>query len=164
MAYQHAGSRDIVDNWQLPESPREPTNLPEDEQPSISHDEGTRGFSPPINYTHSNNEGGDAKGDRTTQWQPGFWKRFPVLGLSSLLGVILMTAAMVIVLAVSDNMPIESWANNTHSSGIQPTVFLAVTSVIGNLLLSYALAQASSINFWYGAQRASEVSALGPKA
>jgi hypothetical protein len=77
------------------------------------------------------------------EWSPGFWKRFPVLPILSLLGVLASTVASLVILIRSHKQPLDEWGY-----GIAPSVYLAVFSVVGNALTAYALANGLEITFW----------------
>jgi hypothetical protein len=78
-----------------------------------------------------------------TEWRPGVWKRFPVLPILSLLGVLGSTVASLVILIRSHKQPLPEWGY-----GIAPSVYLAIFSVVANALTAYALANGLEITFW----------------
>ncbi|KAL8787562.1 MAG: hypothetical protein Q9213_002124 [Squamulea squamosa] len=74
-------------------------------------------------------------------WRPGFFRRAPWLGLSALLGAFAGVVGAVIILYLSDGKPIHSWS-------VQPTVYLAISSAVTNILLHFALTQAVTVAWW----------------
>lgn len=77
------------------------------------------------------------------RWQPGFWARFPWFGLLALLTATLSTFACIIVLVVSNGVPIDEWKGT-----FQPTVFLSIGTALANITLTYALYEGVVISFW----------------
>lgn len=79
---------------------------------------------------------------QTAAWRPGFWKRLPTLGVTSLIGVLLCTAAAVAVLVYSNGQEVENWGTSS------PSVVIAILSVVANSLLAVALAEGLIVSFW----------------
>jgi hypothetical protein len=76
-------------------------------------------------------------------WSPGIWKRFPVLPILSLLGVLASTVASLVILTRSHKQPLNEWGY-----GIAPSVYLAIFSAVANALTAYALASGLEVTFW----------------
>lgn len=74
-------------------------------------------------------------------WETGVWKRFPWLGILSLLGVLICLGFNVVILVLSDGMPASKW-------DVQPSVLLAISAVVSNWLLRFALAEGAAISWW----------------
>ncbi|KAH7401085.1 hypothetical protein DE146DRAFT_493101 [Phaeosphaeria sp. MPI-PUGE-AT-0046c] len=81
-----------------------------------------------------------------SKWSPGFWRQFPWLALSSLLGVLGSTIASVVILTRSHQRPLDQWGY-----GIPPSVYLAIASVVANALTAYAITCGLEIDFWRNA-------------
>jgi hypothetical protein len=82
----------------------------------------------------------------TKQWTSGFWYHFPWIGIAALFTVIVAAAAMVLILALSNNQHIEGWS-------VQPTVYLAIASTVANIALHLALSQGVTIAWWVKAMK-----------
>lgn len=71
------------------------------------------------------------------------------------LGIYLGTVAGIVVLVVSNQLPLEKWG-----SEFTPAVSMAICSVVSNSLLTYALANGLVISFWRTALRGHTVRIL----
>ena len=78
---------------------------------------------------------------KPTPWRPGFWRRFPWLGMGAWIVSFLCTVGAVMVLLVSNQKPVASWR-------LTPTVILAILSAAHNASLTFAFAQTSAISWW----------------
>ena len=76
-------------------------------------------------------------------WQPGFWNRFPWLGCSALLTVMLASASAVFVLILSDGKPENKW-----SKLLPPNVVLAGLNNVANIAIGVAVGQGIAIAWW----------------
>ncbi|CAI9627555.1 unnamed protein product [Alternaria burnsii] len=85
----------------------------------------------------------DTWSSQAKRWTPGFWRRFPVLGMLALLAVVIGTIGAIAILINSNNKPIDNWGY-----GITPAVYLAIVSVVCNASLAYALTEGLTILFW----------------
>ncbi|KAL9622883.1 MAG: hypothetical protein Q9160_002809 [Pyrenula sp. 1 TL-2023] len=74
-------------------------------------------------------------------WSPGFFARFPWLGLGALFGSVLGMGACVAILVVSDGQPIRDWT-------LQPTVYLSIAYTLANIMLHYALTEGINVAWW----------------
>ena len=74
-------------------------------------------------------------------WRPSFFRRAPWLGLIAILGALMGVLVAVIILYISNNKSIYSWA-------VQPSVYLAITAAATNILLRFALGEAAVIAWW----------------
>ncbi|RFU27228.1 hypothetical protein B7463_g9107, partial [Scytalidium lignicola] len=83
-------------------------------------------------------------------WLPGFWRQFPLKGISSLLGCVACIIASVVILVVSDGQPTSSWS-------LSPTVYLAFLISGTNMLARYTFNEGVKIAWWYRALRGSSV-------
>ena len=70
-------------------------------------------------------------------------ERLPILGVTTLIGVPLCTAATVAVLVYSDCQEVETWGTAS------PSVVIAILSVVANSLLAVALAAGPIISSWH---------------
>jgi hypothetical protein len=77
-----------------------------------------------------------------TPWRPGFWKRFPWLGVVGLILCFLCIGGAIIVLHSSNQQPV-------NGSKVEPTVILAILTAVFNLALALALSQGARISWWY---------------
>ena len=96
-------------------------------------------------------------------WQPGIWKRFPYLGIGSLIGAVLSTCAAVIVVVSSDQKPVtefSTWNYRGHTLHIQPSTLLAISSALTNVLLGLAFSEAVTIAWWWRVLQGSTVGEL----
>lgn len=67
-------------------------------------------------------------------WNPGFWVRFPWIGLSALLGVLLCSASSVVVLEVSNGQSETEWPQR-----IPPNVLLNLINNVANTCFTIAI-------------------------
>lgn len=74
----------------------------------------------------------------TRPWQPGFLRRIPWAGLSSLVGALIGIGAAIAILITSNGVPIREWK-------YAPTVYLSVCYTISNILLNAALSQGVTV-------------------
>ncbi|KAI5295581.1 hypothetical protein KEM52_000938 [Ascosphaera acerosa] len=89
----------------------------------------------------------------STTWKQGFWKRFPWLGMSCLLFVILCLVFNIVILVVSDGMVVNKW-------GIQPAVLIAISTALSNGILRIALMQGGMITWWRHAMNGCSIDRL----
>ncbi|KAK3635935.1 hypothetical protein LTR56_014473 [Elasticomyces elasticus] len=86
-------------------------------------------------------------------WRPSLLKIRPLLGILSLafsIGCMFLSLA---ILLVSHEQPVRHWP-------IQPTVYLAIASAIGNTALGFSRYHAVPIAWWYRASRGSTIKDL----
>jgi flagellar basal body-associated protein FliL len=88
------------------------------------------------------------------QWQPGFMKRLPIIGIVALTTILICAGGAVAVLLVSDGKTEQAWA---HRAGIKPSVLLSACNAVANLALSLAIAEAVAIAWWRKALKGSTV-------
>ena len=69
-----------------------------------------------------------------SSWNPSFIFRLPWLGIAAFLGPLASAASSIDILETSNGKPTSEWS-------IQPTVYLAISSTITNLILYLALAE-----------------------
>lgn len=81
-------------------------------------------------------------------WNPGFIRRFPWVGLGALAGVFACMAAAIIVLWVSNGKSQTSKAGNRWPKQIAPSVILSGLSSISSLCFSLAIANGVAIAWW----------------
>ena len=86
-------------------------------------------------------------------WKTGVWNCLPWLGVLSLLGVLMCLGFNVIILVLSDGMPTTKW-------DVQPSVLLAISAVISNGLLRFALTEGAAISWWVKATQGCTVNDL----
>jgi len=135
------------------------------------------GFNPTINLLPFEESNGPRKAGNAgfsgngSLWHPSFVKRLPTLGVLALVGSILCmhfegfvrengpsdsgnaaVVAAIIDLTISNGKPTSSWSRN-----VQPTVWLAATSALANILLTYALSVGVVTYFWRRAVRGTTV-------
>ncbi|KAF2502266.1 hypothetical protein BU16DRAFT_611952 [Lophium mytilinum] len=89
-------------------------------------------------------------------WRPGHLMRFPVWGISALLGVIAFTGASLGVLLASDGDLVSTWQVNN----VQPSVYLSAFSLIMDSLAAFAFAEGLVVRFWTQAMRGVFISVL----
>ncbi|KAK4923562.1 hypothetical protein LTR49_009275 [Elasticomyces elasticus] len=86
-------------------------------------------------------------------WRPSLLKIRPLLGILSLgfsIGCMFLSLA---ILLVSHGQPVRHWP-------IQPTVYLAIASAIGNTALAFSRYHAVPVAWWYRASRGSTIKDL----
>ncbi|KAK0644105.1 hypothetical protein B0T16DRAFT_460192 [Cercophora newfieldiana] len=93
------------------------------------------------------------EGNTSRPWQPGFWRRFPALGLASLAGAVCVNAAAVAILFVADGQETSSWS-------ISPAVLLALLSAFGVGLFGLAQSQGAVFLWWAASIRGSTLGDL----
>ncbi|KAI5310387.1 hypothetical protein KEM55_007678, partial [Ascosphaera atra] len=86
-------------------------------------------------------------------WKKGFWERFPWLGVTCLLFVLLCLIFNIIILCVSDGMDVDNW-------GVQPQVLIAVSAAISHGCLRVAVMQGGMITWWRTAMSGSTIKNL----
>ncbi|KAK6433861.1 hypothetical protein LTR95_009961 [Oleoguttula sp. CCFEE 5521] len=96
-----------------------------------------------MDYTHV-----DHQQVNDAHWRPDFFRRLPWQGLLSILGALSGLAACIIILVVSDGVPVGSWR-------YAPTVYLSICYTLTNILLVAALSYGVTIRWWRRA--------MGPK-
>ncbi|KAL8243554.1 hypothetical protein R6Q59_009812 [Mikania micrantha] len=97
----------------------------------------------------------DAVKTETSDWEPGYVKRFPVLGLGALLVTLFCAIAAVVVLVVSNHKSSSEWTQK-----LAPNVILSALNAISNLALIVAVSQGASIAWWRKAMHGATVSEL----
>ncbi|PVH83459.1 hypothetical protein DL98DRAFT_585746, partial [Cadophora sp. DSE1049] len=75
------------------------------------------------------------------QWNPGFFRQIPYMGVLALLVVLLCAGADAIILYKSDGAEVESWI-------ISPAVLLAILSAVANKCLQFARSEGVIIVWW----------------
>ncbi|KAH8657196.1 hypothetical protein BGZ60DRAFT_142053 [Tricladium varicosporioides] len=95
------------------------------------------------------------EGDQGLPWRTGVWRRFPLLGVCALLGNLLCIGLAIFVLESSNGQATATWGD-----GFQPSIYLAILNVAGNLLLAFSLAQGLTISFWQKALNGGTLSEL----
>ena len=78
---------------------------------------------------------------------------FPWVGIISLVTILVCAAASAILVTVSNDKAVETWA-------IPPAVWLAVVSAASNVAFSSALATGVAIRFWIHASRGTQLTQL----
>lgn len=86
-------------------------------------------------------------------WQPGVWRRFPILGISSLSLAIAAIVAAVVILIISDGQEVSAWL-------IQPTVLLAIVSAVGTAALAFTQDEGAIISWWTSALQGTTLARL----
>lgn len=76
-------------------------------------------------------------------WRPGFWIRFPYLGVLSLIGTVGCAIAALCILLTSNGKVVGSWGY-----GLQPNAYLAIMSLISTMFLTFAFGQGLVLSFW----------------
>ncbi|KAH7304721.1 hypothetical protein B0I35DRAFT_400840 [Stachybotrys elegans] len=76
-------------------------------------------------------------------WKTGIWTRFPFWGFGSWCLAVISTIVGVIVLVVSDGVPVDNW-----DSRLQPNVWLSLTATLTGALLAHAFTEAAAISWW----------------
>ncbi|KAK5656881.1 hypothetical protein OQA88_4431 [Cercophora sp. LCS_1] len=89
----------------------------------------------------------------TEEPQRPILRRTPWLGISAVAGMLSLVTASGIILTVSHDDAVASWA-------IQPAVLLAIFSAASNLIFNSALATAIAVRFWASASRGVKLSQL----
>ena len=74
-------------------------------------------------------------------WRPGVARRFPWLGVGSLLLVTLCSIACGLLLRLSDGQPTDTWR-------FSPTVYLAILYTSANITLAFALRRGATNAWW----------------
>lgn len=74
-------------------------------------------------------------------WRAGVLARMPWVGFAALLGTLICASAGAIILILSNGNPLIDWS-------VQPTVWLAITTALANILLHFALSEGATISFW----------------
>jgi hypothetical protein len=80
------------------------------------------------------------------KWAPDIVKSLPWSAVLSVIGVVLLTFASAAVLKLSDGQPTADWPSVAVL--MQPTVILAIISVLSNILLRYAMSEGWRITWW----------------
>ncbi|KAK5172819.1 uncharacterized protein LTR77_002939 [Saxophila tyrrhenica] len=86
-------------------------------------------------------------------WKGSLIRAGPLAGVASLVFAILQIFASFAVLAASNKQPVSSWT-------FQPTVYLAVLTVLSNKLLAFAAVQGTVISWWRSAIRGTSLGQL----
>jgi hypothetical protein len=92
------------------------------------------------------------------QWETGFWKRFPWIGASAILSMLVCIALDGVILGTSDeqyqqqwpahqkwDMLSEKWKTKTQ---IGPHVLLAIVNTVTNVALAIAIGHGVAIAWW----------------
>ena len=74
------------------------------------------------------------------EWQTGFWLRFPWIGFSSLLTVLVCCAGSIVILVTSDGASQTKWGGR-----LTPNILLAAMNGIANICLSVAVGRSTSV-------------------
>ncbi|KAI9808889.1 MAG: hypothetical protein M1827_007164 [Pycnora praestabilis] len=86
-------------------------------------------------------------------WTPGFFNRLPWNGVLALTAVICCAIASAVILVVSDGQPLSNWT-------VQPTVWLALVSAVGNSMIVFALQEGVRIAWWRKALKGGTINDL----
>ncbi|KAL9047792.1 MAG: hypothetical protein Q9162_007948 [Coniocarpon cinnabarinum] len=89
-----------------------------------------------MNQVSSGSGGKDAP-----PWKPGYFRRFPLLGISILLSAAVGIFGCLAVLSASDNLPVGTWS-------VQPSVYISIIITITNQLIPWALDEGVIIYWW----------------
>lgn len=106
----------------------------------------------PQPYSHVSNH---TSTHQSARWEPGFWCRFPIWSILSMFAVLICLIIALYILVASDGKPVDSWGYN-----VAPAVYLAITSMIANSLLAFALVNGLVISFWRTALHGASLSEL----
>jgi hypothetical protein len=97
-------------------------------------------FSTDIRYHAAD---GTDSGSSKRPWQPGVWKRTRWLGLGSLLVALVSGLSTIVVLLVTDGMPVDQWSIASYN--IQPAVVLSILITLSNAAFKLAFAAGMTI-------------------
>lgn len=88
-------------------------------------------------------------------WQPGFWRQFPWLGLGCLVSVLVLTTAAILVLIFSDGKATSQWNKN-----VAPNIILSILNSTASICITIAVAQGIAISWWRKAMRGASITDL----
>jgi len=88
-------------------------------------------------------------------WKPGFWSQFPWAGIAPLIGVLVCSAACVIVIYLSNGKAKSEWKTKAA-----PNVLLSIFTSISSFLVTMAVGQGIAIAWWRKALKGATVEDL----
>lgn len=91
----------------------------------------------------------------SSSWTPGFWPRFPWVGFGCLFGTVMLSAASVFVLAVSNHKGYSQW-----NQKIAPHIILSIFNGLATLCIAVAVANGATIAWWRQAVHGTTVKEL----
>ncbi|KAG4432747.1 hypothetical protein IFR05_011777 [Cadophora sp. M221] len=91
-------------------------------------------------------------------WETGFWKRFPWMGIGCLLAAILITVSEIIILVKSDGKSVSEWTLKGKS--VAPNVILSILNSCAGVCFAIAVAQGIAISWWRKAMRGATIKDL----
>ncbi|KAH7346843.1 hypothetical protein BKA65DRAFT_595279 [Rhexocercosporidium sp. MPI-PUGE-AT-0058] len=102
---------------------------------------------------------GEESSERESEnWEPGFRKRFPWMGIGCLLTAILITVAEIIILVKSDGKSVSQWTLKGKS--VAPNVILSILNSCAGVCFAIAVAQGIAISWWRKAMRGATIKDL----
>jgi hypothetical protein len=91
-------------------------------------------------------------------WTPGFWARFPWVGLAGMCLVLIGMACNIAVLCISNNKQVEKWPKRGQT--ITPNVLVNLGNQMSNLGLMTLIGQGLAISWWRKAMRGGTIESL----
>lgn len=108
-----------------------------------------------LNIVQSDYSDGHSLEKGHAEWKPGFWAQFPWTGIGALVGVLICSAAAVIVVNVSNGRAKSQW--KLHAA---PNVLLNIFTSIASILITMAVSQGIAISWWRKALKGATVEQL----
>ena len=97
----------------------------------------------------------DNGAESLASWLPGYWKRFPYLGVASLFSITVLAAIALGILCGSDNVSTSVWPQK-----IAPNVVLSMVNALSSLALMVAISEGVAIAWWRHAMHGSTIAEL----
>lgn len=102
-------------------------------------------------YTDKRN--GQVHARSRAPWRANFLRRLPWDGFLALLVGIACALAMILIIIKSDGDPVENWR-------LSPGVYLAIASVVANIVLRYTFNKGVEISWWVAALREDRITTV----